>query len=520
MLYSTAGLSQKQLEVRELALSDLEAFIRLVAPYQVLGHCHIDLCKWLRVHESENKLLLWPRDHGKSRYAAFYAAWSIVKDPAITIIYGSATAEKAEEQLRFVKEILTSEVVFRYFPGLIETQEGKRKAWNITNIIIDHPYRTSQGVVDATVMTCGLEKTITGKHCKKFIWDDIVVPENNTEEGRRQVNTWVSYAASVMSADSDILAVGTRYHPKDAYNLIMDMLVDENVEDESGNIVKEQKPLFVVKMANVEVDGQFLWPRTQRLADNKWFGFNENILARKRAVYEASGNIVQFFAQYYNDPNDKSTSPISREQFKYYDRATAERFGGVWHVANTPVRIYAAIDLAASIKEKADYTAVTIGGIDSKSVRYLMEAVRYRTDKISITMKVLKELYMKYQFQKLRIEAVGGFKLVAQDLADQLSDAGIRIPIDIYVPPNREAKEVRIKNILEPLYQSQSIYHYRGGACQYLEDELCMSNPAHDDLKDCWAMCCDLMEKQIDRRKLVHSTPGVVYHPRFGGIAV
>ena len=179
-LYPKGKLNEDQLLVREYALKDLESFIRLVAPYQLLGHCHIDLCKWVRTHLKENKLILWPRDHGKSRFCAFYAAWQVVKNPAITIIYASATAEKAEEQLRFIKNILTSETVFRYFPNLLEDKEGQRTAWNATNIIVDHPYRNNQGVVDSTIMTCGLEKTITGKHCDIFIWDDVVVPENNT----------------------------------------------------------------------------------------------------------------------------------------------------------------------------------------------------------------------------------------------------------------------------------------------------------------------------------------------------
>jgi len=108
LLYSEEGLTRDQLEIRITALNNLEAFIRLVAPYQLIAHCHSIMCKWAQDYQNENRLLLWPRDHGKSRYSAFYAAWEIVRDPATTIIYASATAEKAEEQLRFIKTILES----------------------------------------------------------------------------------------------------------------------------------------------------------------------------------------------------------------------------------------------------------------------------------------------------------------------------------------------------------------------------------------------------------------------------
>ena len=223
VLYSKEGLSTAQLEVRNVALNNFEAFIRLVAPYQLIAHCHVAMCKWAQEYDNENRLLLWPRDHGKSRYSAFYASWEVVRDPSTTIIYASATAEKAEEQLRFIKTILDGTVVHRYFPGLLHLEEGRRESWNKTSIVVDHPYRKSEGVVDSTIMTCGLEKTITGKHCKRLILDDIVVPENNTDTGRRDVNNWAAQAASIMSAESSMLVVGTRYHPEDAYQVMMSM---------------------------------------------------------------------------------------------------------------------------------------------------------------------------------------------------------------------------------------------------------------------------------------------------------
>lgn len=516
VLYPKGNLSDQQLEVRDLALQDLEAFIRLVAPYQLLGHCHVDLCKWVRRHSGENKLVLWPRDHGKSRFCAFYAAWQIVRDPSITIIYASATAEKAQEQLRFIKEILTSDVVYRYFPGLINPDEGTRAAWNINSIIVDHPYRRREGVVDSTLMTCGLEKTIVGKHCKIFIWDDIVVPENNTEDGRKKVNAWVSGAFSILSAESEVLCVGTRYHPADAYGMMIEM--EYEVEyDKDGERLSEPVPMFITEQRDVEVDTQFLWPRQQR-KDGAWFGFNRNILNKKKAAYEGAGQITQFYAQYYNDPHDKTTAPISRDMFLYYDRKDLEYYDGQYHIDREPLSIYAAIDLAATVADNADYTVVAVGGIDLRGNRYVLDISRYRTDRISPTKDEVKRLYHKYRFRKLRIEAVSGFKLVAQDLADALYDEGIRVPIDLYVPTKFEGKAARVNGILEPLYQTGSIYHFRGGDCQTLEDELCSNNPLHDDTKDAWAMCIDLMNIPLAQRKKRKNNV-ILFHPRFGGLA-
>ena len=516
-LYSSKALSADQREVRSASINNLEAFIRLVAPYQLMAHCHMAMCKWAMEHQNENRLLLWPRDHGKSRYAAFYAAWEIVRDPSTTIIYASATAEKAEEQLRFIKTILDNKITRRYFPELLALEEGKREAWNKTYIVVDHPYRKTEGVVDSTLMTCGLEKTITGKHCKRLILDDIVVPENNTEVGRRDVNSWAAQAASIMSADSSMFVVGTRYHPKDAYQIMMDMSYDNPEENEEGELITSEVPMFQVMMDNVEYDGEFLWPRQQR-NDGKYFGFNPTVLAKKRAVYEATGEITQFYAQYYNDPNDKSTAPISRDLFKYYKKEEVEYVAGLWTVMGRPVWMYAAIDMAASTKDSADYTVITVGAIDEDGNRYVVDIDRFKSSKTSEILQHIRNMYERFMFKKLRIEAVAGFRLVAQDLADRLTEMGIRIPIDLYIPPNAQGKFARVNGILEPLYQTGAIYHYRGGNCQILEDELVSVNPSHDDTKDSWAMCIDLMVKPIQKRNKPSSNV-LKFHSRFGGVA-
>ena len=516
-LYGTGALSKAQIDVRQAAVNNFEAFIRLMAPYQMLAHCHIVMAKWVQEKDDENKLLLWPRDHGKSRYCAFYTAWQIIRDPATTIIYASATAEKAEEQLRFIKSIIDSKIARRYFPELLLAEEGRREAWNKTYIIVDHPIRKTEGVVDSTVMTCGLEKTITGKHCKRLILDDVVVPENNTETGRKDVNSWVAQAASITSADSSIFAVGTRYHPKDAYQTMMDMVYEEDVEDEDGEIISEARELFNIMIDNVEEDGDFLWPRQQR-KDGKWFGFNKTILARKRSVYEANHQITQFFAQYYNDPNDKTTAPISRELFKYYSKSDCVYSNGLWEINGVPCHVFAACDMASTVADSSDYTVVIVGAIDIHNNRYILDINRFRSDKISEIDRAIKASYERFRFKQLRIEAVSGFRLVAQDLADRLYDAGIRIPIDIYVPPNNIAKAVRVNGILEPLYQSGAVYHYRSGNCQILEDELVSVSPQHDDTKDAWAMCVDIMKLPLRRRPRQNRNV-VSFNRRFGGVA-
>ena len=174
--------------------------------------------------------------------------------------------------------------------------------------------------------------------------------------------------------------------------------------------------------------------------------------------------------------------------------------------------------MAASTKDRADYTVVIVGAIDDEANRYVVDIQRFKTQKSSPIFDAIKEAFIKYRFKKLRVEAVSGFRLVAQDLADRLAAEGVRIPIDLYIPPNTDGKFARVNGILEPLYQSGAIYHYKGGNCQVLEDELVSVNPLHDDTKDSWAMACDVMVKPIPRRQQGSSNV-LAFHNRFGGVA-
>lgn len=290
-------------QIREAAEADLETFIRLVSPKNVMGHCHIELCRWwTRQNRKSHQLTLLPRDHGKSRYIAYRVAWEITKRPWIRVLYISATADLAEKQLYFIKQILTSSIYKRYWPEMVNDEEGKREKWTNSEIMVDHPSRKEEGVRDPTVFTGGLTTSLTGKHCDIAVLDDVVVYENAyTEEGRNRVRSQYSLLSSIEGGDAEEWCVGTRYHPKDLYSEMAQMM--EDVYDDDGEVI-DQEPIYEIFERAVEDagdgTGEFLWPLQQR-SDGKWFGFDQKILAKKRGKYL---DRTQFRAQYYNDPND------------------------------------------------------------------------------------------------------------------------------------------------------------------------------------------------------------------------
>ena len=274
-------------KVRKTAESDLEAFIRLVHPQRVLGGVHKELIRWWTKQDSKtHQMVLLPRDHGKSALVAYRVAWEITKNPAIRILYISSTANLAEKQLGFIKQILTSSVYKRYWPEMVNDEEGKREKWTTSEIAVDHPLRKAEAIRDPTVFTGGLTTSLTGLHCDIAVLDDVVVAENAyTEDGRTKVETQYSLLSSIEGADALEWVVGTRYHPKDLYQSLLDKKVEIYADD--GELVSEDNlyEIFQKEVENVgDGTGEYLWPRQQR-SDGKWFGFDQSILARKRAQY-------------------------------------------------------------------------------------------------------------------------------------------------------------------------------------------------------------------------------------------
>lgn len=508
-------------EIREAAEADLETFIRLVAPYQVLGSIHQEWCRWSTSQATgSHQLTLLPRDHGKSRMIAFKVAWRITRQPDVRILYISATSNLAQKQLHFIKQILESPIYRRYWPEMVNPQENDRELWTKSEISVDHPKRKAEAIRDPTVFTGGLTTGLTGLHCDVAVLDDVVVPENAyTTEGRETVNRQYSLLSSIEGSDMEEWVCGTRYHPKDLYAQMLDMR--HEVYTDTGDI-EDYKSVYSTFERQVEDigdgTGTFLWPRQQR-SDGKWFGFDAGILARKRAKYI---DRTQFRAQYYNDPNTGDGIGISRDKFQYYSPKHLTSSGASWYLSGRKLNIYASVDFATSTGNRSDYTAIVVIGIDRDRNIYVLDVDRFKTDKISDYYKHILTLHTKWGFRKLGAEITAFQKAIVNDLKDSyFRPNGLYISVEELKHTKQQgSKEERISAILEPRYDLQSIWHFKGGACQTLEDELVMQHPPHDDCKDALAAAVSIAIPPLGivARDRV-SDGNVIYNTRFGGVA-
>lgn len=504
--------------IRQAAEDDLLRFIQLVAPHRVLGQCHKDLIKWWTREDAwDCQMALLPRDHQKSALMAYRVAWEITKNPAVTVLYISSTSGLAEKQLKMIKDILTSPVYRRYWPDMVHPDEGKREKWTNTEIAVDHPLRAKEGVRDSTVFTAGLTTGITGLHCNIAVLDDVVVKENAyTNEGRTKVENQYSLLSSIETSDAKEWIVGTRYHPKDLYGTLL--TISEDVFSEEGDLIDSQAVYEVFQRTVEDLGdgtGNFLWPRQQR-GDGKWFGFNTQILARKRAKYLDK---TQFFAQYYNNPNDPENEAIESKYFQSYSPDHLKRLDGKWCYHGRPLNVFAAIDFAYSLNAKADYTALVVIGVDHEGNIYILEMDRKKTNKTKDYYEMVHKAHLKWGFNKLSAEVTAAQEVIVERMRDDIKMEGLRLSIDHYRPTRTMGtKEERIANTLIPYYENYAMWHPESGMTEILESELKMLNPPHDDVKDALHSAVRIMRvpaKQEARRQ----RSNVITHSRFGGVA-
>ena len=508
--------------LRKACRESLWMFAQTVEPHRVYGDCHKELFDWweLCVREGiHNTLALMPRDHQKSHCIAVWVCWEIYKDPATTVCYVCATESLAILQLFDIKQILLSPEFTALSPEMVEPQEKKRAKWAETAIIVDHPIRKEERPRDPTVLATGLDSNNIGAHCKIMVKDDVVIDKNSLTEGARaKVESKAGHLSSILTTDGMEFCVGTRYHPKDHYQTLIDMMEEEW----DGEELIGQRPVYAIHQRVVETNGRFLWPRQMRESDGKVFGFDRTQLSRKKAKY--AKDVRNFFCQYYNDPNAVQELGIDKSQFLYYDRESVVSIGGKWYVGKKRVNIIACQDFAYSVRTGSDWTCLFVLGMDADKNIYILDIDRYQTKKPSIYWKHMEAMYIKWNFRWVKAEAVAAQAVIIEGLREKISEEQYNLRIKDYKPNGQDGtKTERISQALEPLYEGGRIFHYRGGLIDELEEELVADRPPHDDMKDTLhiGVNFDKLKPPLKDEAVRVDTPQTAYGhttSRFGGM--
>jgi hypothetical protein len=127
---------------------------------------------------------------------------------------------------------------------------------------------------------------------------------------------------------------------------------------------------------------------------------------------------------------------------------------------------------------------------------------------------------MKWGFRKIRAEVTAAQDVIAERIKDDIKADGLALAVDKFRPTRTMGtKEERIQNTLLPYYGNNAVWHFEGGLCETLEQELVMFNPPNDDIKDALTAAIGIMKVPMKTQRMKQRS-NVVYHGRFGGVSV
>ena len=183
------------------------------------------------------------------------------------------------------------------------------------------------------------------------------------------------------------------------------------------------------------------------------------------------------------------------------------------------MNVFGGVDVASTENKDSDYSSIVIIGVDHNNNRYVLDIDRFKSERISVIVDRVFQMYHKWHFRRIRIETTAAQRFVFTSVRDDMRRRNVFFNIDDYTPtPAQGKKHERIRAILEPLYRNNLMFHYRGGNCEILEDELVLVHPPHDDISDALASVCEIAQRPSVMEIPSDKPSQTEFHSRFGGV--
>lgn len=347
-----------------------------------------------------------PRNHAKS--TAVTHAVTLYMFLFRICKYGiiiSDTESQASQFLGDIKNELMSN------PDIRDTFRVKRIVKDaITDIIIEmddgHKFR---------IQALGAEQKVRGRKWNNsrpdfIVGDDLENDEMVESDDRRdKSNTWFFKALlPSMSKNGIIIIVGTILHQASILN----------------RLIRNKSWTSLLYRAHDGFDdfSNLLWPE-------QW---SELRLRETRQEYMDAGYAEGYAQEYLNDPSAHSEAFFKKEDFLEIEEEM--------HNLNTIN--YAAVDLAISDADRAAYTVIVLGGMDSYRRLLIKKVVRFRGDSNDIINTMLS-LQQVHDIQMWKMEQ-GQIKLTLMgELYNRMNSSGVYLNIVPGVPTKDKRSRAR-----------------------------------------------------------------------------
>ncbi len=326
----------------------------------------------------------------------------------------------------------------------------------------------------------------TGEGGDVLIIDDGHPIDDSTSDVQRQATlqwfdeTWTSRLNS--QEHGAMVVVGQRIHQDDISGHILELGGWEHL-DLPAEFEPARKCFTAIWEDPRKQEGELLWPAR----------FSQETLDRLKR--QLGG--MAYAAQYQQTPVPAGGGQFKKQWFRYFsetdDAYILETEQGTRTVLKADCWRFTVVDLAISSKQTADYTVIQTWAVTPSNDLLLIDQIRERLDN-PVQQRAIRAVYLKYQPQFVKIEAVGyQLALIQQLRADPMVlDNGRRVSI-----PIREFRPVKDKvsraSTAAVYMENGKIYFLRGAAwTNTVEIELLQfPRAAHDDIVDSCSMAAE-----------------------------
>lgn len=430
-----------------------------------IPECHRE---WWRMCCADRKFvaIAAPRGHAKSTAIthSFVVASILFRTRSFILVVSDTESQAVFFVEDIKKEFLDNEDLIKLFgvKGLAKDSQS--------DVIIEF-----EDGHQARIMAKGSGQSLRG--CK---WDhrrpDLVVGDDleNDEivmnnERRDKFRHWFTGAlVPILAKHGQMRLVGTILHADAQLERLMPKEGDKDVTRKPLSIHSDPKKIWLSAKyrAHDPLMTIALWPEYKGI---EW-------LKQERETFKEQGMLDVWAQEMLNIPLDESTAPFQRRDFiemssKDYDSRK---------------NYYIGTDFAVSSKQKTDYTAFVVGGVDEHGQLNIVHVIKERLD-IKESQDLLFELVDKYNPEMVFFEKGQIWNAIEVGIRDRMASSNVFFTYEAL--PSVVDKVSRSATIRARLRAGNVHFNKSAAWYQGFEEE-CIGFPrlAHDDQVDAFTL--------------------------------
>jgi len=463
---------RRRADMRALATESL--YFMLVGVLGRVDALHPWICERCREVQldPDGRLDLWARFHYKSTIITFaLTLWELAQDSELTFGIFSHTKGIARGFLsQLKKEMEDNRLLNWLWPEVFwaDPQKGWHK-WGVdVGLCVQRKGNPKEQSIEAWGLTDGQP---TSKHYTRLVYDDVVTLESvNTPEQIQKTTEALEISYMLGTDGGKIRYVGTRYHPQDTYQSLIDR----------GSAVVRCYPAT----DDGTISGKPVLVSFEYLDEKK-----RDMSARN------------FGAQMLLNPISSDTKTFDDAWLSYYSREPDYNKMNVWILVDPA---------SGKIKRKndLDYTVFWVWGLGADENYYLLQGSLRRRLRLTERADTLFSLKRRYPRAQVGYEEYG-LQADIEHMQDRMEREHYRfriMPIGGSIP-----KMQRIERI-EPLFKAGRIW--LPNRCMYAGDEGEVRDFVQEFVDDEYKVCPVLVhDDMLDAGSRIFDVPAVF--PKF-----